>query len=61
MKREVYESQKAFRKPNSNEPIAFKNFFEELKNDEKVNEGVAEQVLINLELEKLNKPDSLFE
>ena len=55
-----YESQKAFRKPNSNDPIAFKNFFEELKNDEKVNEGVAEQVLINLELEKLNKPVDLF-
>jgi len=56
-----YESQKAFRKPNSNDPIAFKNFFEELKNDEIVNEGMAEQVLINLELEKRNKPDSLFE
>lgn len=55
-----YESQKAFRKPNSNDPIAFKNFFEDLKNDEKVNEGVAEQVLINLELEKLNKPVDLF-
>lgn len=55
-----YESQKAFRKPNSNDPITFKNFFEDLKNDEKVNEGVAEQVLINLELEKLNKPVDLF-
>lgn len=55
-----YESQKAFRKPNSNDPIAFKNFFEDLKNDEKVNEGVAEQVLINLELEKLNKPQDSF-
>ena len=55
-----YESQKAFRKPNSNDSIAFKNFFEELKNDEKVNEEVAERVLINLELEKLNKPVDLF-
>ena len=56
-----YESQKAFRKPNSNEPIAFKNFFENLKNGEKVNEGMTEQVLVNLELEKLNKPQDLFE
>ena len=56
-----YESQKAFRKPNSNEPIAFKNFFEDLMEGEKVNERVAEQVLINLELEKLNKPQDLFE
>lgn len=56
-----YESQKAFRKPNSNDPIVFKNFFEELKNDEKVNEEVAEQVLVNLELEKINKPQDLFE
>lgn len=55
-----YESQKAFRKPNSNDPIAFKNFFEDLKNGEKVNEGMAEQVLVNLELEKLNKPVDLF-
>lgn len=55
-----YESQKAFRKPNSNDPITFKNFFEDLKNGEKVNEGIAEQVLINLELEKLNKPVDLF-
>ena len=47
-----YESQKAFRKQNSNEPIAFKNFFEDLENGEKVNERVAEQVLINLELNK---------
>ena len=43
-----YESQKAFRKPNSNEPIAFKDFFEMGK----VNEVMAEQVLINLELNK---------
>ena len=56
-----YESQKAFRKPNSNEPIAFKNFFEDLKKGEKVNERVAEQVLVNLELEKQNKPQDLFE
>lgn len=56
-----YESQKAFRKPNSNDPIAFKNFFEDLQNGEKVNERMAEQVLINLELEKLNKPQNLFE
>lgn len=56
-----FESQKAFRKPNSNEPIAFKNFFEDLEKGEKVNERVAEQVLVNLELEKLNKPQDLFE
>jgi hypothetical protein len=56
-----FESQKAFRKSNSNEPIAFKNFFEDLKEDEKVNERLAEQVLINLELEKINKQESLFE
>jgi len=56
-----YESQKAFRKPNSNDPIAFKNFFEDLKDSEKVNEGMAEQVLINLELERQNKPQNLFE
>ena len=43
-----YESQKAFRKPNSNDPIAFKDFFEKGK----VNEVMAEQVLINLELNK---------
>ena len=56
-----YESQKAFRKSNSNDPIAFKNFFEDLKDGEKVNEEMAEQVLINLEIEKLNKPQDLFE
>ena len=43
-----YESQKAFRKPNSNDPIAFKDFFEKGK----VNVVMAEQVLINLELNK---------
>lgn len=43
-----YESQKAFRKPNSNDPIAFKDFFEKGK----VNEVMAEQVLVNLELKK---------
>lgn len=52
-----YESQKAFRKPNSNEPIAFKEFFEKGK----LNEVMAEQVLVNLGLEKLNKPQDLFE
>ena len=55
-----YENQKAFRKPNSNDPIAFKNFFENLKNGEKVNEEMAERVLINLELEKRNKHQDLF-
>ena len=53
-----YESQKAFRKPNSNEPIAFKDFF---KKGQELDEIMAEQVLINLELEKLNKPQDLFE
>jgi len=53
-----YESQKAFRKPNSNEPIAFKDFF---KKGQELDETMAEQVLINLELEKLNKPQDLFE
>ena len=53
-----YESQKAFRKPNSNEPIAFKDFF---KRGQELDETMAEQVLINLELEKLNKPQDLFE
>lgn len=56
-----YESQKAFKKPNSNDAITFKTFFEDLKDGEKVNEGMAEQVLINLEIEKLNKPQDLFE
>ena len=53
-----YESQKAFRKPNSNEPIAFKDFF---KKGQELDEIMAEQVLNNLELEKLNKPQDLFE
>ena len=53
-----YESQKAFRKLNSNEPIAFKDFF---KKGQELDEQMAEQVLINLELEKLNKPQDLFE
>lgn len=53
-----YESQKAFRKPNSNEPIAFRDFF---KKGQELDETMAEQVLINLELEKLNKPQDLFE
>jgi len=53
-----YESQKAFRKPNNNEPIAFKDFF---KKGQELDEIMAEQVLINLELEKLNKPQDLFE
>lgn len=53
-----YESQKAFRKPNSIEPIAFKDFF---KKGQELDEIMAEQVLINLELEKLNKPQDLFE
>lgn len=41
-----YDSQKAFRKPNSNEPIAFKDFFE----GREVNSDMAEQILINLGL-----------
>ena len=45
-----YESQKAFRKPNSTDPIAFKDFFI----GRLVNEKMAEQVLVNLEL---NKPE----
>ena len=53
-----YESQKAFRKPNSNEQIAFKDFF---RKGQELDEIMAEQVLINLELEKLNKPQDLFE
>ena len=53
-----YESQKAFRKLNSNEPIAFKDFF---KKGQELDEIMAEQVLINLGLEKLNKPQDLFE
>jgi 5-methylcytosine-specific restriction endonuclease McrBC GTP-binding regulatory subunit McrB len=53
-----YESQKAFRKSNSNEPIAFKDFF---KKGQELDEIMAQQVLINLELEKLNNPQDLFE
>ena len=53
-----YESQKAFRKPNSNEPIVFKDFF---RKGQELDEIMAEQVLINMELEKLNKPQDLFE
>lgn len=49
-----YESQKAFRKPNSNEPIAFKDFF----NGQQVNEAMAEQVLVNL---GLGKPQEVAE
>ena len=43
-----YESQKAFKKPESNEPIAFKDFFQ----SQKVDETMAEQVLLNLGLGK---------
>ena len=43
-----YESQKAFKKPESNEPIAFKDFFK----GQQVNEAMAEQVLVNLGLVK---------
>lgn len=50
------ESQKAFRKSNSNEAIAFKDFF--VKGG--VNEEMAEQVLVNLQLEKLNNSGELF-
>ncbi len=44
-----YESQKAFRKPGSTEAIMFKDFFE----GSEVDETMAEQVLINLELNPL--------
>ena len=53
-----YESQNAFKKPNSNEPIAFKDFF---KKGQELDEIMAEQVLINLKLEKINRPQDLFE
>ena len=43
-----YESQKTFRKPNSTEAISFKDFFV----GGKIDETMAEQVLINLELNK---------
>lgn len=46
-----YESQSAFRKPGSTEAIAFKDFF---KNG-KVEEEMAEQVLVNLGLYKLGE------
>ncbi len=46
-----YESQNAFRKPGSTEAIAFKDFF---KNG-KVDEVMAEQVLINLGLYKMGE------
>jgi hypothetical protein len=46
-----FESQKAFKKPDGNEAIAFKDFF---KNG-KVDEIMAEQVLINLGLNKSNE------
>lgn len=49
-----FESQKAFKKADGNEAIAFKDFF---KNG-KVDEGMAEQVLINL---GLNKPKDTSE
>lgn len=49
-----FESLKAFKKADGNEAIAFKDFF---KNG-KVDEGMAEQVLINLEL---NKPKETAE
>ena len=44
-----YESQKAFRNPNKNKPIAFKDFF---KSGEELDEMMAEQILLNLELDK---------
>ena len=50
------ESQKAFKKPNNNEGIAFKDFF--VKGG--VNEEMAEQVIVNLGLERLNKSGELF-
>lgn len=43
-----FESQKAFRKPESNDAISFKDFFA----NGSVNEAMAEQVLVNLGLEK---------
>lgn len=45
-----FESQKAFKKANTNEPIAFKDFFKKGE----VDEVMAEQVLINL---GLNRPE----
>ena len=46
-----YESQKAFRNPQKNKPIAFRDFF---KTGHELDEVMAEQVLLNLEL---NKPE----
>lgn len=48
------EGQKAFRKANSNDTIAFKDFFDGLN----VIESVAEQVLINLGLNKPEEPQN---
>lgn len=48
-----YESQKAFKKPDSNDPIAFKDFFV----GHEVNEEMAERVLINLELNEKDEPE----
>ena len=47
-----YESQKAFRKPQDNKPIAFKDFF---KSGQDLDETMAEQILLNLELDKLEE------
>ncbi len=46
------DGQKAFRKPNSNDAIAFKEFFKKGE----VDEVMAEQVLVNLELNKPTEP-----
>jgi len=48
-----YESQKAFRKPESNDAISFKDFFA----NGSVNEAMAEHVLVNLGLEKTEETD----
>ena len=50
-----YESQTAFRDPNKNKPIAFKDFF---KSGQELDEEMAEQVLLNL---KLDKPEESAE
>lgn len=50
-----YESLKAFRKPNSNDSISFKDFF---KKGQELDEVMAEQVLVNL---SLNKPEETTE
>jgi hypothetical protein len=44
-----YESQNAFRNPNTNKPIAFRDFF---KSGQELDEVMAEQVLLNLKLDK---------